>query len=160
MLEFFSSYIKNFLSVAICAFLCESASSLSEKGKSMSRALSLICSLCVFLAATFPLLSTIRLFSGQIQNTIKSTDTETVYEDEEFTKLMKQQLEEQLAKDIYDNTGILSDSICIDLSIENQEFIINSIQVSKKGCTDKEAVTVKNRILEIFGNEITITFTE
>lgn len=160
MLEFFSSYIKNFLAVALCAFMCETAASLSGKGKTLSKALGLICSLCVFLAATFPLISIINFVPTKIEQSIKSTQNKDIYNENEFVELMKQQLEKETIKDIYDNTGILIDSISIDLSIENDEFIINGIEISRNSCTDEESNTVKERLKTVFGEKTQISFTE
>ena len=159
MLEFFSSYLSSFLSVAICAFICETASSLSEKGKSLSKALGLICSLCVFLAATFPILNIVKIFPAQTGKASQNTEQETQYGYEQFIELTKQQLEEKTTQDIYDNTGILIDSISIKLNIKENQLIIDSIDISVKSFSEKEKSAVSERLQTLFGNETTIIFT-
>lgn len=160
MLDYFSSYLKNFLLVALCAFICETAAAINDKGKTLSKALSLICALCIFISATFPLLNLIKLLPKKFEQSGNAVNNEFSYDYEEFTFLTKEHLEEKTIDDIYVNTGILIQSIDIQLLIENDNFVISGIIICSNNLTDKEKCEVHERLKNAFGEEISISFAE
>lgn len=158
MSTYFSEYIRLILTVGICAFICEYATSLG-KSKKMSMVFGLISSLCIFLTVISPLTTLSGSFATfkQRYNNIGSS-TEAI-SDEAFYSLVEENLKEEIKQEIIKKTGISDECISIDLSVDKENGTIKEISVKH---TDKRISNqeITDILTKKTGDETNIIFTE
>ena len=147
-----SEYIKSIISIAFYAFISQSVCIGVSKNKTLSKSLSLIINLCVFLVTISPLFSMIQVFSAD--NYTFNKQIETYKTDNEFLTLTKAQLEENVREQILINTGILTDNVCIELVYKDEGVEIKSVDVTV--INEHEAVGVTEYLTKTFGEKTTI----
>lgn len=116
-----TNYIMTILSIGICAFILESVLSSFYSYKNISTAVKLVYSLCIFCSIVFPVFS-IKLDFSKIQNkTAAIIQNGTAQDIPSLDLLLKKELEEKTNSEIFNQSGILCDSISIDLNINNTD---------------------------------------
>lgn len=147
---YFSEYIKSVLTIGICAFLCQSAGTVSKNNASLSKALRLTVNLCVFLVVISPIFS----FFGNIDfDNLNFTKSEIITEDSNaFESLTEAEIEKNIYTNIYDNLKINIENIKADIEMNGNSITIK--QISATASDSKDAETVTTYIKETFGQEI------
>ncbi|MBO4950732.1 MAG: hypothetical protein J6E38_06925 [Clostridia bacterium] len=145
-----SEYITAVLKVAVCAFLCEHLSGSFSKSKTHQKGLRLITNICVFIVIISPLINLAGIFNLQGTNTFEKNVA--VEQTESLEELTERELNEQLKRQIHDNTGITVSSIHADLEFQNNNAYIKSISGQVQSTEEKEALS--KFIYENIGKEI------
>ncbi len=152
----FSEYIKSILTVGVCAFLCESLSSVFQKSKASESAVRLMVNLCVFTVAVSPLFSA---FSYLDFNSFKINETQ--YNEEStytLNALTAKELEKQVSSKIYESTRVFIKDIKIDIKLENDAILIKKVtaEISSKDDIEKVNLCIKEMLGQEINTEITV----
>ncbi|MBP5245245.1 MAG: hypothetical protein J6036_02175, partial [Clostridia bacterium] len=69
---------------------------------------------------------------------------------------LTRELENQISADIYENFGIMPDSVCINISMENETVTVQGIDVSfAKALSDAQQQSISDRMRDRFGAKVT-----
>ncbi len=154
MTSFISSYINTIVSVAICAFICETITSSGREA--LHKGQRLITSLCIFISLVLPVCNALIKVKPDLSfgNTF-AVENGTLYSSKTYLSLIANETETVLQELITKTFGIQPDNISINISEESNDMqkhlIIDSITVSIKA--DEETT---NNIKQFISNELDI----
>lgn len=160
-----TNYIHTILFLSVTAFIFDNILSSFDSYKRLSGAFKFIYSLCVFFAIIFPLLS-LKFDFSKFNNSINQPKNNTENSIYAFETLLKNELEEKIANEIFKNFGISPKSISIDLSTKTNttqsnvtiQKIFITIKENEKAFSDKIADHIC-ALMEIDRNNV-ITLTQ
>ena len=150
-------YLSTVVTLGICAFISENICNFGTN-KTLSKAMNLISSLCIFTAITLPLISS--LSSCSIQDINNYSVEETTKDTSSFYSLIVDELKEKVSAKIFERFGIESECSGIELSVNENTMTVTKV------CIDilPKDIYLKNDVHEftknLFYENTTILITE
>lgn len=155
----FSEYIKTLLTVSVICFLCESITDLFSSGKALSRGISLISSLCIFITVLFPLSGVMNSCRKEFEFP-KSESQNMAIDNNLFKKFTEKELESLVTSEITKKIGIYPEYVSIELSVSDDSIRTKQIII---GLNPKDAEKAKETMAFIkaaFGPEVQVFITK
>ena len=157
-MEFFSSYIKSILSVALCSFICNNLCESFSSSKTLEKAIAITTSLCMFIIVIMPLCSAMSNIRISIDG---KNEADTAESTAFFKESIEKETESRLSQLIVEETGIIPCDTTVYLTENDNTYSIKKISISlpQENISDKTAVfdfldsiTDKKTVIEITEN--------
>lgn len=149
----FNSYLYSILTVGICAFICETLACRTSNSDSLSKGLSLITSICIFLTVISPLFSSLSSINFSEWNYDKNKEKP---DENIFLELTANETEKEIANQIKNDVGI--EACRADIKFKTDGDVLKAdeiiLSVNKKSiCKENEIRTI---VKNIIGDEIKV----
>ncbi|MCR5353483.1 MAG: hypothetical protein K6D98_04185 [Clostridiales bacterium] len=143
-----SVYIIKIITVAFASVLCEALTDFQ-----MTKAVKFVCGMCICVTI-FSFLS----FQGEdvFDISFPASESDEIKISDVYKEKLTRELENQISADIYENFGIMPDSVCINISMENETVTVQGIDVSfAKALSDAQQQSISDRMRDLFGAKVT-----
>lgn len=127
MSAFFSEYIKNIITVGICAYICEWVCGIGSSG-GMKKVISFIAGLCIFTVAAIPFAQGLKSFSKEFSFTQKAAK-EQQYNENAFLELTQTETQKQISALLESELGIQDSDVRLSLEIVDGSIQIQALSV-------------------------------
>lgn len=149
----FNTYLYSILTVGICAFVCETLVCRTNNSDSLSKGLSLITSICMFLTVISPLFSSLSSINFSDWNYDKN---ESKTDENVFLELTANETEKEIANQIKNAAGIKKCGVDIKLKTDDDVLTADEIILSVSNDGISKENEIRTAVKNIIGDEIKV----
>ena len=139
-----SVYIIKIITVAFASVLCEALTD-----SRMANAVRFVCGICICVT----IFSFLSFQGGDVFDIpFPVSDISVAEGTDVYKEKLSSELENQISADIYENFGIMPDSVCINISMENESVTVKRIDVLfAQALSEAQKKGISDRVRDLFG---------